>query len=201
MACGAGFLACALAEQAQWVCGIDLSRCILPEAHTRAQTLGRHDTDFCQADAEALPLSSDACDLVACKLAFHHLPHPQSALAEMVRVATHEARMVLIDRVRSEDLERRAYQNRPEKLRTPGKTYVYSESQPVAAPAGVRSGLPEGAVSRCMSRSLKAYGLSALRGFMRVCAQEESLPCQPHLLAPPSSTGGSSSPRPFSSPW
>jgi ubiquinone/menaquinone biosynthesis C-methylase UbiE len=140
--------------------GIDLSRGMLHEAHTRAQTLGRHNTAFCQADAEALPFSPDACDLVACKLAFHHFPHPPGTLAEMVRVATHEARMVLIDRVSSEDLERRAYQNRLEKLRTPGKIYVYSESQ-----------------------------------------QEESLPCQPHLLAPPSSTGGSSSPRPFSSPW
>ena len=42
MACGAGFLACAFAEQAQWVYGIDLSRRMLHEAHTRAQMLGRH---------------------------------------------------------------------------------------------------------------------------------------------------------------
>jgi ubiquinone/menaquinone biosynthesis C-methylase UbiE len=133
VACGAGFLACAFAEHAQWVCGIDLSRRMLHEAHTRAQTLGRHNTSFCQADAEALPFSHDACDLVTCKLAFHYFPHPQVALAEMVRVATHEARVVLIDRVSPEDAEKRAYQNRLEKLRTPSKTYVYSESQLVAA--------------------------------------------------------------------
>jgi hypothetical protein len=40
---------------------------------------------------------------------------------------------VLIDRVSPEDPEQRAYQNRLEKLRTPSKTHVYSESQLVAA--------------------------------------------------------------------
>jgi hypothetical protein len=51
----------------------------------------------------------------------------------MLRVATPEARVVLIDRVSPEAPEQRAYQNRLEKLRTPSKTYVYSESQLVAA--------------------------------------------------------------------
>jgi ubiquinone/menaquinone biosynthesis C-methylase UbiE len=133
VACGAGFLAYAFAEQAQWVYGIDLSRRMLHEAHTRAQMLGRHNTTFCQADAEALPFGQHVCDLVTCKLAFHYFPRPQVALAEMVRVATLEARVVLIDRVSPEDPEQRAYQNRLEKLRTPSKTYVYSTSQLVAA--------------------------------------------------------------------
>jgi ubiquinone/menaquinone biosynthesis C-methylase UbiE len=115
------------------VYGIDLSRRMLHEAHTHAQLLGRHNTAFCQADAQALPFGHHVCDLVTCKLAFHYFPHPQVALAEMVRVATPEARVVLIDRVSPEAPEQRAYQNRLEKLRTPSKTYVYSESQLVAA--------------------------------------------------------------------
>ena len=45
--------------------------------------------------------------------------------------------MVFIDRVSPEDPEPRAYQNRLEKLRTPSKTYVYSESQLVAALQGI----------------------------------------------------------------
>jgi SAM-dependent methyltransferase len=107
------------------------------EAHTLARTRGHHNTAFCQADAEALPFCHDVCDLITSKLAFHYFPHPQVALTEMVRVATHEARVVLIDRVSPEDPEKRAYQNRLEKLRTPNKTYVYSESQLVAALEGV----------------------------------------------------------------
>jgi hypothetical protein len=46
------------------------------------------------------------------------------ALTEIVRVATHTARLVLVDRVSPEHPEKRAYQNRVEKLRTPNKTYV-----------------------------------------------------------------------------
>jgi ubiquinone/menaquinone biosynthesis C-methylase UbiE len=103
------------------------------QAHARARTLGHHNTAFCQADAEALPCRHGTCDLVSSKLAFHYFPHPQVALAEMARAATHEARVVLIDRVSPEDPEQRAYQNRLEKLRTPNKTYVYSESQLLAA--------------------------------------------------------------------
>jgi ubiquinone/menaquinone biosynthesis C-methylase UbiE len=107
------------------------------EAYTLARTRGHHNTAFCRADVEALPFRQGVCDLITNKLAFHYFPHPEVALAEMVRVAISEARVVLIDRVSAEDPEKRAYQNRLEKLRTPSKTYVYSESQLVAALADV----------------------------------------------------------------
>jgi ubiquinone/menaquinone biosynthesis C-methylase UbiE len=107
------------------------------EAHTLARTFGRHNTALCQADAEALPSRHGVCDLVTGKLAFHYFPHPQVALAELARVATRAARLVLIDRVSPEDPEQRVYQNRLGKLRTPTKTYVYSESQLAAALEGI----------------------------------------------------------------
>jgi len=103
------------------------------EADTLARTLGHHNTAFCQGDAEALPLGHEICDLVTSKLAFHYFPQPQVAVAEMVRVATRTARVVLIDRVSPEDLGKRAYRNRLEKLRTPSQTYVYSASQLLTA--------------------------------------------------------------------
>jgi ubiquinone/menaquinone biosynthesis C-methylase UbiE len=106
---------------------------MLTEAHKLARTLGLGHTAFVQGDAEAVPCASHTFDLVTCKLAFHYFPHPQVALSEMVRVATRTARLVLVDRVSSEDPEKRAFQNRLEKLRTPSKTYIYSESQLVAA--------------------------------------------------------------------
>jgi len=108
------------------------------EADTLARTRGHHNTAFCQADVETLPFRNNVCDLITSKLAFHYFPHSQVALGEMVRVATPEARVVLIDRVSPEDQEQRAYQNRLEKLRTPSKTYVDSESQLVAALADIR---------------------------------------------------------------
>jgi ubiquinone/menaquinone biosynthesis C-methylase UbiE len=106
---------------------------MLTEAQKLARTLGLGHTAFVQGDAEALPFAPHTFDLVTCKLAFHYFPHPQVALAEMVRVATRTACLVLVDRVSPEDPEKRVYQNRIEKLRTPSKTYVYSESQLVAA--------------------------------------------------------------------
>jgi ubiquinone/menaquinone biosynthesis C-methylase UbiE len=102
---------------------------MLDEARTLAQTLGWYNTAFCQGDAEALPFAPVVFDVVTCKLAFHYFPHPQMALPEMSRVVTSGGRVVLVDRVSAEDPEKRAYQNRLEKLRTPAKTYVYSASQ------------------------------------------------------------------------
>src|SRR5262245_26938683 len=99
------------------------------EAHALARTRGHHTIAFCQADAEALAFRRGVCDLITSKLASHHFPHPQVALAEMARVATPEARVVLIDCVSQEASEQRAYQRRLETLRTPSKTCVYSESQ------------------------------------------------------------------------
>jgi ubiquinone/menaquinone biosynthesis C-methylase UbiE len=106
---------------------------MLQEAVTLVRTRRCDNVAFCQADAEALPFRSATCDLVTNKLAFHYFPHPQVALAEMGRVATPAGRVMLIDRISSEDPEQQRYQNRLEKLRTPSKTYVYSASQLVAA--------------------------------------------------------------------
>jgi Methyltransferase domain len=110
---------------------------MIDEAHTLARTLGHHNTDFCQADAEALPFRHNVCDLIASKLAFPYFPHPHVALVEMVRVAMRTTHLVLIDHVSPEDPEQRAYQNCLEKLRTPNKTYVDSASQLVAALADI----------------------------------------------------------------
>jgi ubiquinone/menaquinone biosynthesis C-methylase UbiE len=53
---------------------------MLHEAYMLVRTLGRHNTAFCQADAEALPFSHETFDLVTCKSAFHYFPHPQISL-------------------------------------------------------------------------------------------------------------------------
>jgi ubiquinone/menaquinone biosynthesis C-methylase UbiE len=105
---------------------------MLAEAQRWAAALGRENAWFCQGDAEALPFGAGVFDVVSCKLAFHYFPHPDVAVAEMVRVVKPAGRVVLIDRVSSEDPHQRAYQNRLEKLRTPAKVRVYSESELVA---------------------------------------------------------------------
>jgi len=132
VACGAGFLVCALATGARCVCGIDLAERMLAEAWRLVRAQPQVHTVFCQADAEALPFSGEAFDIVSCKLALHYFPHPEIALGEMRRVATRAGRVALIDRISSEAPARCAYQNRIENLRTPAKTRVYNESELVA---------------------------------------------------------------------
>ena len=132
VACGAGFLVGEFAKSARLVCGIDLAEHMLAEAWKLARARHQAKTVVCQADAEALPFSGEAFDIVSCKLALHYFPHPESALGEMRRVATRGGRVVLIDRISSEDPARCAYQNRIENLRTPAKTRVYNESELVA---------------------------------------------------------------------
>jgi ubiquinone/menaquinone biosynthesis C-methylase UbiE len=106
---------------------------MVSEAQRLAQTLEVDNAAFLQGDAERLPFAPHTFDIVTCKLAFHYFPHPQVALAEIRRVTTPKGRVVLVDRVSAEDPVKRAYQNRVEKLRTPAKTYVYSESELVQA--------------------------------------------------------------------
>lgn len=129
VACGAGFLVCELAKRARWVFGVDLSGRMLAEARKLALALRQNNTAFYQADSELLPFRREAFDLVSCKLAFHYFPRPKVALGEMRRVATRAGRVALIDRVSSEDPDKRLYQNQVEKLRTPAKVRVYSESE------------------------------------------------------------------------
>ena len=102
---------------------------MVSEAQRLAQTLEVDNAAFLQGDAERLPFAPHTFDTVTCKLAFHYFPHPQVALAEIRRVTTPKGRVVLVDRVSAEDPVKRAYQNRVEKLRTPAKSYVYSESE------------------------------------------------------------------------
>jgi len=84
--CGTGALSQAIlsAEEPREVCGVDPS----PDFIGAAQA---HVTDprvrFALGDARDLPLPDDAGDAVVAGLVLNHVPAPEAALAEMVRVA------------------------------------------------------------------------------------------------------------------
>jgi ubiquinone/menaquinone biosynthesis C-methylase UbiE len=73
--------------------GIDLSPAMVGQAHallgTRAHVL--------LGDAEQLPFSDDAFDVVTCVASFRHYPDPLQALAEMRRVLRPEGSLVFAD--------------------------------------------------------------------------------------------------------
>jgi len=88
--CGNGRHAELLAERAESVVGVDLSRELLREAAERARERGFDDAlDLVHADAAALPLADDAVGLATYVATLHHLS-PRSArvrsLDELARV-------------------------------------------------------------------------------------------------------------------
>ncbi len=97
---------------------------MLHEAHAPAPMLGRRNTTFWQANAEALPFGHKTLDLVTCKVA--PLVFPSCKSPSQKRSARPDARRaVLIDCMSSEHSAKRAHQNRLETLHRPAKTYVY----------------------------------------------------------------------------
>jgi SAM-dependent methyltransferase len=70
-------------------------------------------------DAEALPFPDESFDLVTCRLAFHHFPHPDTAVREFARVLRPGGILGFADNIAVEDREGAAFYNAYEKLRDP----------------------------------------------------------------------------------
>jgi len=127
IATGAGFLALEFAKKADTVIGCDLTRNMLLKACEKEKTLGLENTGFLLSDVESLPFPDNSFDIVSCRFAFHHFPDPQKALIEMKRVC--KGRLVLVDGVSSEDVDKSIFHNRIEKMRDPSHVRIYALSE------------------------------------------------------------------------
>ncbi len=127
IATGAGFLALEFAKKADVVMGCDLTRNMLLKAREKEMSLGLKNTGFLLSDVESLPFPDESFDIVSCRFAFHHFPNPEKALLEMRRVC--RDRLVLVDGVSSEDVEKSLFHNSIEKIRDPSHVRIYSLSE------------------------------------------------------------------------
>ncbi|VVB90093.1 Putative arsenite methyltransferase [uncultured archaeon] len=127
IATGAGFLALEFAKKADTVIGCDLTRNMLVKAREKEKTSGLDNTGFLLSDVESLPFPDKSFDIVSCKFAFHHFPDPEKALLEMKRVCRN--RIVLVDGVSSENVEKSLFHNRIEKMRDPSHVRIYALSE------------------------------------------------------------------------
>jgi ubiquinone/menaquinone biosynthesis C-methylase UbiE len=94
---GPGYLAIELAKLGPYrVTGLDISRSFVQMAGENARRAGVA-VDFRHGNAAAMPLDSDAFDLLVCRAAFKNFSEPVKALNEMHRVLKPGAEALIID--------------------------------------------------------------------------------------------------------
>jgi ubiquinone/menaquinone biosynthesis C-methylase UbiE len=141
VACGPGFLTMAFAARCRQVVGVDATEPFLAMARAEAERRGLRNIEFRSGNAEQLPLGDGGFDLVSCRAAFHHFPRPERVLAEMVRVAAPQGRLLVADMLSSEDPAQAEYHNRMERLVDPShaRALTMSECERLFTAAGLRA--------------------------------------------------------------
>ena len=99
VACGTGMVACAFAEIAKHVSGIDLTSAMLEQAKLLAQQRNLSNLSWFQGDIESLPFDDQNFSVVVCRYAFHHFLNPGSVLTEMSRVCHPRGKIMIIDAI------------------------------------------------------------------------------------------------------
>ncbi len=95
LGCGTGTVSAALAPFVARVVAVDGSAPMLQAAKKRLQQFDN--VDLRRGELEALPIDDARLDAATLMLVLHHLPEPECALAEALRVLKPGGRLVLVD--------------------------------------------------------------------------------------------------------
>jgi ubiquinone/menaquinone biosynthesis C-methylase UbiE len=125
VACGPGLVACAVAEVAHHVTGLDVTPAMIERAQARQQAKCLTNLTWMVADAVPLPFPDSTFSVVVTRYSVHHFLDPQAVLSEMVRVCEPGGRVAVID-VFTSSLEQAEAYNRVEKLRDPSHVRALS---------------------------------------------------------------------------
>ncbi len=144
VACGPGIVACAAAQRAAHVTGIDLTPAMIAQARERQESLRLSNLDWRVSDAMKLPFAEGAFDVVLTRYSFHHMPDPLPVLREMKRVCRRGGRVVVIDATPTPETQ--AAYDRMETLRDPSHASALTLDQlrAVGREAGLKEGLVDG---------------------------------------------------------
>jgi ubiquinone/menaquinone biosynthesis C-methylase UbiE len=126
VACGPGILACACAEVAQHVTGVDITPAMIDrardlQARDKLENVTWHVGDVC-----SLPFPDDSFTLVMSRYAFHHVTDPNAVLVEMKRVCKPSGRIVVVDMAAPADSRQALALNEMERLRDPSHVCALS---------------------------------------------------------------------------
>lgn len=119
VACGAAMVGRALAPRVGSVHGVDLTPAMIERARKEAAAEGLGNAEFSLGDATRLEFEDGSFDGAVTRFSFHHIPAPQRALEEMVRVVRPGGHVVVADHARDADPEVAAWVEEIERLRDP----------------------------------------------------------------------------------
>ena len=119
VATGGGHTARQIAPLFEHLLVSDLTEPMLRAAASALRDAGHDPAAFVQADAEALPFATGTLDLVTCRIAPHHFPHPARFVREVARVLRPGGRFIVVDNVVPDDEAAAIWMNRVEQTRDP----------------------------------------------------------------------------------
>jgi ubiquinone/menaquinone biosynthesis C-methylase UbiE len=142
VACGPGLVACAFANVARHVTGIDIVPAMIEQARQRQIGMDLVNMDWVVGDILPLPFGDGSFSLVLSRYAFHHILDPAAVLREMARVCAPGGRVAVIDF--DMDPAKSAAFDHMEQLRDPSHVHALSlpELREMASAAGL-TGLRE----------------------------------------------------------
>ncbi|MFW5748469.1 MAG: class I SAM-dependent methyltransferase [Chloroflexota bacterium] len=128
IATGGGHTALIFAPLVAQVTVTDYTPQMLDAARRHLTAQGVTNAHFQQADAEALPFSDAAFDLVTCRIAPHHFPDVPRFVREAARVLRPGGVLLVQDQYSPEDSAAADYINAFERLRDPSHNHALTRS-------------------------------------------------------------------------
>ncbi|SDW66709.1 Methyltransferase domain-containing protein [Marininema mesophilum] len=129
VATGAGHTAFTLSSIANRVVGMDLTERMLQIAEEGARQRKLTNITWFQGDAEAIPFPDKLFDLVTCRIAAHHFPHPERAFFEFRRVLVPGGKCIFIDNYAPSEPGANLLINEVERLRDPSHFYAWTKNE------------------------------------------------------------------------
>ncbi|GAA0421934.1 MAG: class I SAM-dependent methyltransferase [Bacillota bacterium] len=97
IATGGGHVAKQLSPFVERVYATDLTKEMLENTKNYLQDI--HNIDYILADAESLPFLNNTFDIITCRTAAHHFPHPEKFIQEVKRVLKTNGTFLFIDNI------------------------------------------------------------------------------------------------------
>lgn len=95
LGCGTGTVSAALAPFVSRVVAVDGSEPMLEAARTRLH--GADNVDLRLGELESIPIGDDEVHAATLILVLHHLPHPETVLAEAARIVAPGGKLLILD--------------------------------------------------------------------------------------------------------